>query len=522
MPALDPRSKKTTLILSAIQECKCGTRIDVSRFEAFQELVCPGCAKTFVVQGIVDPAYAGSVGGMPEIPGVDPVAQEKKRKLKIGLACGGALLLVIAVGTVMVKRSRARNAVSPIPTVSNAQRASTESANIETARGAAAPAPARPSAQAVGEGVYKLANRATGQVLDVYAWNSNSDAAIKMWGGGTGLNQRWIVRPMSGGYQLIAYHSCKALEVLNGAAGDDATIRQAPLSGAGEQIWKLQSVGEGFYRIVSDRTGKALTVLDTVAKSGSPVGQRDPSSSPIQQWRLEPLGGLPAELDPILGGKPLGAAPPPVRVTSTQSPTGSKFVPIALRGVMNCDSRAGNFSNPNATQDSVHSQLFGWVSVAGVPFEVLDPAKTNSGKNLLILRGGMAQAKTNYPKKVEVPVNGAPLTKLHFISGIAGWGYPWDRNDKHLGVMAGQVTVVRKGGAQQILQFRNGIEFADYHARNDVPGSAFIEGFASYARQARYFTKDLSGTEPVEKLIIESFETNLAPVYVAITGETAR
>jgi hypothetical protein len=169
----------------------------------------------------------------------------------------------------------------------------------------------------------------------------------------------------------------------------------------------------------------------------------------------------------------------------------------------------------------VHSQIFGWVSVAGIPFEVPDPNQAKNGRNLLILRGGMAQAKTNYPKKVEIPVNGAPLTKLHFISGVAGWGFPWDRGDNHLGVLAGQVTVVRKGGAQQILQFRNGLEFADYHARNDVPGSAYIEGLASYTRQARYFSKNLSGSEPVEKLIIESFETNLAPVYVAITGETA-
>lgn len=67
-----------------------------------------------------------------------------------------------------------------------------------------------------------------------------------------------------------------------------------------------------------------------------------------------------------------------------------------------------------------------------------------------------------------------------------------------------------------------GIEFADYHTRVEVPGSAFVEGFADYTRQVRFSTKTLSGKEPVEKLIIESVETHVAPVFVAITGEVAR
>jgi hypothetical protein len=120
---------------------------------------------------------------------------------------------------------------------------------------------------------------------------------------------------------------------------------------------------------------------------------------------------------------------------------------------------------------------------------------------------------------VEIPVNGVRLKKLHFLGGVGGWGYPWDKSDKHVGVLAAQVTVVRKGGARQVLTFRNGVEFADYHARTDVPGSAFVEGFADYTRQARFFTRALSGSEPVEKLIIESFETNIAPVFIAVTGE---
>jgi hypothetical protein len=169
----------------------------------------------------------------------------------------------------------------------------------------------------------------------------------------------------------------------------------------------------------------------------------------------------------------------------------------------------------------VHPLLTGWVDAGGVPFEVIDCSSAPTGKDLLILRGGLTgPPKTSYPKKVEVPVNGARLKKLHILGGVAGWGYPWDKTDKHIGVLTGQITVVRKGAPAQVIQLRNGIEVADYNARIEVPGSAYVEDFADYKRQVRLVTKQLSGNEPVEKLIIESFETNVAPTYVAITGET--
>lgn len=525
MPTLDSRSKRTTLILAPIQECKkCSTRIDVSRFEAYQELNCPTCSSKFVVAGQVDPSNPMANFAAGDEPALDPAEVARRAKLRMRIIYAGVGLVVLILAISMIRRSIARNAVSPIPQLPSVTRAMTQeqsSASAATSPAAAPSVSAAPSR--ILEGVYKFKNRATNQVLDVVGWSSNADANIKTWTSAAGVNQRFLVRPMSDGYQIVAMHSCKALEIPNGSKDDATPIRQAVATGSEFQIWKLQSVGDGFFQVISKSTGKAIAVLDVTLPKDAPTGQRAPSNVHAQHWKLEALGSAPAEMLPIINGVPLAPAPPSVRVKAISKPYGDKFVAINLGSVMNCDSRTGNFSNPKSVTDTVHPTITGWVDAGGIPFEVVDVEKAPQGKDLLILKGGFqGQSKTSYPKKVEVPVNGARLTKLHILGGVGGWGYPWDRTDKHIGVLAAQVTVIRKGGGQQVLQFRNGIEFADYNARNDVPGSAYVEGFATSPRQARYFNKALSGSEPVEKLIIESFETNIAPVFVAITGETAQ
>jgi serine/threonine protein kinase len=454
---------------------------------------------------------------------------QRKAGMWMTLAFAVFVLVAAIVGVVMVRKSRQRDVVSEIPEVSSPSKKSSVPAPIASSSSSpAAPAPASTATHqpingpgqvaSIAPGLYKLKNRANGQLLDVSGWNSNSDANINTWPGGSGLNQRWIVRPANNGVHIIALHSCKALAVSNGSSDDSALIRHTAISTIPQQVWRFEVADEGNYRIISTVSGKALTVLNTSAASGSSVGQRAASTDPAQQWKLEPLGGWPSELNPILDRAPLGAAPSPVTAKLTTEPKNSKFVPISLEGVMNCDSRKGNFDNEKNNREAVHPTVTGWVEVGPATFQILDVNTTPKGKDVLVLKGGLSQAR-NFTKRVEIPVNGAPLTKLHFLSGVGAWAFPWDRNDNHLGVLAGQVTVVRKGGAQQIIQFRNGIEFADYFERNDVPGSAYVQGLADYGRQVRYFSKSLFGSDPVEKIIIESFETNVAPIFLAVTGE---
>jgi hypothetical protein len=457
---------------------------------------------------------------------------QRRTSAWITLAFAAFFVISAIVGVVMIRKARAKDEVSPIPvmdapvskvvTTPAASKPSTSNvvtSNVATSKVATSNVASKTG---VPPGLYILRNRRTNQVLDVYSWNANRDAKIHTWPGGAGLNQRWIVRPSGAGWQLVAMHSCKALEIVGDPQSDTVAIRQGPLVPSSNQIWRLEAVDAVYHRIIADRSGKALTVLDATMPSGAPVGQRTINQSEEQQWRIESQGAIPDDLGPILRGESLGKAPAPVLARQGFDPKNSKFLPISLTEVANCDSRTGNFSNPANVKDTVHPRLTGWVEVGGATFDVLDVTMAKSGKDLLILKGGLAQARENYPKKVEIPMKGERLTKLHFLSGVGGWGYPWEVTDKHLGVIAAKITVVRKDGTNQEFLFRNGVEFADYHDRHDVPGSAYVIDLADYGRQIRYLNRSLQGSGPVEKLIIESFGTNIAPVFLAITAEVAK
>ena len=64
-----------------------------------------------------------------------------------------------------------------------------------------------------------------------------------------------------------------------------------------------------------------------------------------------------------------------------------KFRVVDLRPAYTADSRRG-FRREDERDETVTLHKFGDVSVAGVPFFVMDPAKSANGANLIALKGG--------------------------------------------------------------------------------------------------------------------------------------
>lgn len=126
----------------------------------------------------------------------------------------------------------------------------------------------------------------------------------------------------------------------------------------------------------------------------------------------------------------------------------------------------------------------------------------------------MSQA---YPRQVEVKV-GLPVTKLHFLGGVAGWGYPGGKINEP----AAKITVHFAGGATEEIVLRNGVEIADYISHIDVPGSEALDNLDQLlpnGRQIRYFAKPLTNRGVVEKLTISSYGNEVAPTFASITAE---
>ncbi len=191
---------------------------------------------------------------------------------------------------------------------------------------------------------------------------------------------------------------------------------------------------------------------------------------------------------------------------------------VSLQGVMT--------STTNALYDlrrdakPMRFVRLGVIEAGGVPYELLDPARTTSGNNALVLKGGLApdwDSKVKMPQRVEVPL-GFPLQRLHVLGGIAAWGHPYLGKNQPIV----RWTWVYADGQEEVVILRDGDEFADWIGRHDVPGSEYAEGVLAPGSvgQVRRFALDPSRPDvAVQTLVLESFDNEMAPTFLALTAQ---
>ncbi|MBL9144519.1 MAG: ThuA domain-containing protein [Verrucomicrobiaceae bacterium] len=192
------------------------------------------------------------------------------------------------------------------------------------------------------------------------------------------------------------------------------------------------------------------------------------------------------------------------------------FRVIPLTDAFTADSRDGLFASPDPRGGQVKLAKFGNVTVEGIPFAVVDPAKSATGANLIVLKGGPGPDVhgQTFPGKVEVALN-VETKRLQLLSGISGWGWPAVREED----VALQATVVYASGDKEVFPLKNGVEFADYIRPVEVPGSKFVEDLCN-GGQVRLITLKLTKKGVAKSLILESPNGNkTTPVVAAITAD---
>jgi hypothetical protein len=124
-----------------------------------------------------------------------------------------------------------------------------------------------------------------------------------------------------------------------------------------------------------------------------------------------------------------------------------------------------------------------------------------------------------FPKKVEIPVIGLVIHKVHILGGVGYWA--WEpRLNTHKHEAVAKLTVFHRGGGTEEFKFKNGVEIADHVHRTDVPGSEYADGIGANEHQFRIHSVTLEKDAPVEKITLESISPNIAPIFAALTAET--
>ncbi|MFT7669087.1 MAG: putative membrane-bound dehydrogenase-like protein [Planctomycetota bacterium] len=164
---------------------------------------------------------------------------------------------------------------------------------------------------------------------------------------------------------------------------------------------------------------------------------------------------------------------------------------------------------------------FGIVEVFGVPMQLLDPSRVASSNNAIVLKGGAIEgwaSKTAMPQRVTIPV-GQTLNRIHVLGGISAWGAPYFPDKKPVISW----TFNYADGTQEEVVLKDGVHFADWIRRSDVPDSKFVEGLLREGSwgQVRYFSIESSKPEAkVESLTLTSFDNRMAPTFLALTAES--
>lgn len=192
--------------------------------------------------------------------------------------------------------------------------------------------------------------------------------------------------------------------------------------------------------------------------------------------------------------------------------TKGKYTPLPLDKVASAISTKGLFSDGDNGPDRMIFDNWGIKTFKGIPFQLTDP-NGGSKANIVLLHGPFGPLPPKMPKTVSLPCN-ASIKTFHLLSGVGGWSHPYNRDQTVSMIIRFHYT----DGEVEDHELKNGIHFADYIRRVDVPESEFA--FALGEQQIRYLS-----VAPKRSLAIESIELvkgsdNTAPIVMAATLES--
>ncbi|MFE0557733.1 RICIN domain-containing protein [Paenibacillus sp. NPDC058910] len=137
----------------------------------------------------------------------------------------------------------------------------------------------------ISDGIYTIASKASGKVMDVVDVSMASGAKIQQWTNYVANNQRFRVESTGDGYyKLTAVHSGKVLDVPSSSTSTGVQLQQWDDNGSNAQRWKIVDVGGGYYKLVSKVSGLAVDVASSSTADGAVVQQWTDNGTDAQKW----------------------------------------------------------------------------------------------------------------------------------------------------------------------------------------------------------------------------------------------
>ena len=191
-----------------------------------------------------------------------------------------------------------------------------------------------------------------------------------------------------------------------------------------------------------------------------------------------------------------------------------KYLPLDLRKVATTITTRGMFFNANGEAERLVFNSWDPKTFEGIPFQLIDPQGDRIA-NAVMLHGDLGDKAPSMPPSVKLPVN-STVKAIHMLGGIGGWSFP--------AVSEKSVTMIVRlkyaDGQTEDHELKNGVHFADYIRRVDVPESKFAYTMKG-GQQVRYLKIEPKRTAVVTEIeLVKNERDPTAPVTLAITVET--
>ncbi|QEL20786.1 PVC-type heme-binding CxxCH protein [Limnoglobus roseus] len=190
-----------------------------------------------------------------------------------------------------------------------------------------------------------------------------------------------------------------------------------------------------------------------------------------------------------------------------------KYLPVPIDKVATVVTTHGLVSKDGGPAERLVFRDWKPKEFEGVPFVLVDP-NGETTRNAVLLNGSGGDVPAAMPKSVTLPCNTAAKV-IHFLSGVGVASHPAGEK----GTVSLVVRLHYADGKTEDHELKNGVHFADYARRVDVPESKFA--FALRQQQVRYLAVAPKRTDAVIKQIeLVKGKDSSAPIVMAVTVET--
>ncbi|NNN30775.1 alpha-L-fucosidase [Streptomyces sp. S3(2020)] len=135
--------------------------------------------------------------------------------------------------------------------------------------------------------VYRIVNRGSGEVADVYNFGTANGTNIQQWPWLNNTAQKWTFTSTGDGYYKIKnVNSGKLMEVAGLSRADSGDVSIWSDANVPQQHWAVTPTGDGYYYLTNRLSGLALNVAGGSTADGANVDQYTYTRAVQQQWQI--------------------------------------------------------------------------------------------------------------------------------------------------------------------------------------------------------------------------------------------